>query len=164
MHFRWIDIARREIGVGEFPGADSNPRIGEYFAACGWPETTTDATPWCSAFVCWVMRQADEEHTESVRARSWERYGHYGQFARGSIAGWIHDNGRGHVGFVEGFNGDRVWLLGGNQRNVVNVTAYRFDEAGGRRWFSRLPDAYHGVQLTTAPPYDRSALDGGTTR
>ena len=38
---------------------------------------------------------------------------------RGSKNGWM-----GHVGFVAGFVGDEVKILGGNQNNAVNIRNY----------------------------------------
>ncbi len=51
-----VRIARSEIGVTEVNGSNCGPRVNQYKAAT-WLDST-QAWPWCAAFVCWVVREA----------------------------------------------------------------------------------------------------------
>lgn len=120
----WLEVARGEIGERELRDVAHSARILEYHASTG-GRFQDDETPWCSSFVNWVIEQAGFEGTDSARALSWRSYGsRCDQPVMGAIAVIDHGNGRGHVGFVVGRDGDRVVLLGGNQRNQVRYQAY----------------------------------------
>ena len=51
-----VRIATAEIGVGEVNGSNCGPRVNQYKAATNLD--STEAWPWCAAFVCWVVRAA----------------------------------------------------------------------------------------------------------
>ena len=52
-----VAIAAKELGVEEVNGSNCGPRVDVYKAAC--PALPADESwPWCSAFCCWVVRQA----------------------------------------------------------------------------------------------------------
>lgn len=125
----WIKIAEGEKGVKENTSKRKhNPRVLEYHASVK-GNIKDDETPWCSSFVNWVMKKAGKGGTNSAMAISWKKYGkNVGKPAYGAIAvidwdgpgpGW-----KGHVGFVVGKKGNNVLLLGGNQRNAVNVKSF----------------------------------------
>jgi uncharacterized protein (TIGR02594 family) len=71
----WMDIAVAELGVHEdsLPG-QHNARIVEYHQTTTL-KSTDDETPWCSAFVNWVMRQSGRTGTDSAAAKSWLGWG-----------------------------------------------------------------------------------------
>ena len=73
----WLEIAEREQGVAEVPGAGDNPRVVDYLMSTtlGSLENQNDETPWCSAFVNWCMEQAGIKGTNSAWARSWLDWG-----------------------------------------------------------------------------------------
>jgi len=129
---KWLEIAFNELGVEEIPGPEHNPRIQEYLAAVDLPGAE-DETAWCSAFVNWVMKQAGHERTGSGAARSWLTYGNeimdplYGDI----VVLWREDpdSWKGHVGFYAGMDRkkERIFILGGNQGNMVSVRAYPAD-------------------------------------
>lgn len=125
---RIMDVARRELGVREIPGPDSNPRIIEYWRGIG---TFDDETAWCSAFANWVCREAGFEGTGKPNARSWATWGVPVELAnikigdtlvfyRGDRNGW-----QGHVGFFAGHDdAGNLLVLGGNQGNSVSIKPY----------------------------------------
>lgn len=124
----WLPIALQEVGVKETPGAGTTTRISQYLQTCHLPATTTDETPWCSAFVNWCIQQAGFQGTQSASARSWQ---HWGMPANSPILGsiavlWRDDplSGKGHVGFFIKRDATHVWLLGGNQGNGVCIAPY----------------------------------------
>lgn len=51
-----VEIAMAEVGVEEVDGTNCGPRVNLYKAAT-WM-SPTQPWPWCSAFVCWVVRMA----------------------------------------------------------------------------------------------------------
>lgn len=124
--------AAKEIGVKEIPGPKSNPRVEEYLAWGGSVNNNLklkDDTPWCAGFVGWVLEKSDMTSTNSLMARSYEKWGVSKKkdpmpgdivtFWRTSLK-----SGFGHVGFFLKRSGDFVYVLGGNQSDEVNIARY----------------------------------------
>ena len=129
----WMDIAEAEIGEEEITGGE-NPRIIAYHAATtlGADE---DEVPWCSSFVCWVLKQSGYKSTKSAWARSYEAYGtKLTEPKVGCIVVFNWGNGTGHVGFVTAFTATTVTVLGGNQSNSVNETRFSRANVSAWRW------------------------------
>ncbi len=129
----WMPIALGEIGVSEAPGAKINPRIAEYFKASKfWGKDDTGAeNAWCGSLVAFVMKTAGYGIAkEAFRAREWEGRWPDGQKASRPVYGAIavkSRKGGGHVGFVVGKVPGKpgyLAILGGNQSNTTNVSAY----------------------------------------
>ena len=131
---RFLDpygVARQHIGVREIPGKEHNPVIVRWLRQLAtW--VNGDETAWCSAFANFCAREAGYESSGKLDARSWLKVGETialkdarpGDVVilwRGSKNSW-----QGHVAFLEHFNEKRglLYLLGGNQNNEVNITAY----------------------------------------
>ena len=120
---RHMDIAMSELGQREISGADDNPRVVEYFSATTY-HASDDETPWCAAFVNWVLMQAGIARTESAAALSFLKWGKaVSKPAYGDLCVINRGGGRGHVGFFVGYghNGS-IGILGGNQSDEVNVS------------------------------------------
>jgi uncharacterized protein (TIGR02594 family) len=133
---KWLELAIGEIGVKETAGRKANPRILEYFRAAKSP-VISDETAWCSAFAAWCIAEAGYIPSYSLGARSWLRWGvPVSRPKIGAIA--IFPRGKepwmGHVGFVAEVKGDKVLILGGNQRNSVRADWYTASTALGYRW------------------------------
>ena len=126
----WLDWARREIGVQEIVGPRHNARVVEYWALGRVAlDVNTDEVPWCAAFVAAALEQTGYRSTRSGLARSYDRSEHMRTLAQpglGAIVVLSSPRGPtlGHVGFVEALDTQRVWVLGGNQNNAVNVAAF----------------------------------------
>ena len=137
----WMHLALEEMGTAEVPGDADNPRILEYLHAGGIPvdsiEAEGDETPWCAAFVNFVLLHSGLQGTNHGAARSFTKYGtpattKLGAITvlwRGSPTGW-----QGHVGFLLDHDDLSVYLLGGNQRNRVSVAAYPVTRVLAHRW------------------------------
>lgn len=134
----WLTIAYGELGQHEAPGDAENPRIHEYHAATtlGRWAREREATPWCSSFVNWVMREAGIEGTGSAMARSWLGWGLELRQPRPGCVTVLRRGAppSGHVGFFERAEGNLIYLLGGNQGNAVSVKPYGADLVLGYRW------------------------------
>ncbi|WP_072387551.1 TIGR02594 family protein [Hyphomicrobium sp. CS1BSMeth3] len=122
----WMAEAWRELGQSEIRGPAHNPRIVAMFDELG-HHGHGDETAWCAAFVGACLERAGIASTRSLRARSYLGWGgpadppSVGAIAvlqRGS------DPALGHVGFLVGMTGTHVVILGGNQANAVNVSAF----------------------------------------
>jgi uncharacterized protein (TIGR02594 family) len=136
----WFDLAKKEIGVAETPGAKSNPKILQYDADAGHPEVTGENTPWCCGFCSAMLKRAGFKPTGSLMARS---YLHWGQKLDKPRIGCIAvlwrgspDSDAGHVGFVADFTDTEITLLGGNQGTdgVVSLEKFPVSRVLGYRW------------------------------
>lgn len=120
------ETAKADEGVWEW-AKGHNPRVLAYYAEAGVPQES-DEVPWCAAFVGAVLARVGLPNTGSLLARSYESWGravplHAAQ--RGDVV--VLSRGQpwqGHVGILDRIAGDRLFLLGGNQGNQVNITAY----------------------------------------
>lgn len=139
----WLEIAKLELGVKEYRGSADNQAVVKYLEsvdALSQSAQRNDETPWCSAFVNWVMEQAGIQGTESAAARSWLSWGIPVDepqegcvviLSRGNPNGW-----QGHVGFFVDKtrkSAPYIRLLGGNQRDQVSVASYDADRVLGYR-------------------------------
>lgn len=134
--FKWMEVARGELGQAEGGPGGSNPRIEAYHATTrGGAEP--DSVPWCSSFVnfCVEKASADLQGTKSKAARSWLEWGvEADDFVPGCIV--VLKRGQppsGHVGFYVGREGGRIRLLGGNHRDKVSVASFDADRVIARR-------------------------------
>lgn len=82
----------------------------------------------CAAFTGYCLEKAGIESTKKLNARSYldwgnttktPRIGDVVVFWRGKKDGW-----QGHVGFFVRAKGDSIYVLGGNQSDMVNIQAY----------------------------------------
>ena len=82
----------------------------------------------CAAFMNWCQMKADRPGTKSLSARSWMNWGEpVFEPEIGDVAiFWRNDpnSWQGHVAFYVKHTGTQVYVLGGNQSNMVNIAAY----------------------------------------
>jgi uncharacterized protein (TIGR02594 family) len=131
-----FDMAQRFVGVREVPGSQSNPAVLAMLQLDD-DRPKGDDVPWCSAFanyVTWLLRLP---RSKSLMARSWLKVGRaVGGEAEAGFDVVILKRGTGkqpgpekldapgHVGFYAGEENGKVLVLGGNQKDEVNITAY----------------------------------------
>jgi uncharacterized protein (TIGR02594 family) len=125
----WLVVANYLKGVSEFAGAMTNPKIEEMFALSGSAWIHSDETPWCAAFVGACLRLSGYKSTNSLGARSYLNYGTPLEEPRpGCIVvfwrGDPRDTSRGHVAFFDHVDDEHIYVLGGNQGNMVQVQQY----------------------------------------
>jgi len=125
---RALDYALKEYATKEVAGQGNNPRILEYFIKSKNEWADKDSISWCAGFMGYCLETAGLRSTQSLTARSYETWGkatntpNVGDIAvfwRGSRTGW-----QGHVAFFIREQGDKVWVLGGNQTDAVNISSY----------------------------------------
>jgi uncharacterized protein (TIGR02594 family) len=132
--FKWMQVARAELGQAEGGPGGSNPRIEAYHATTqGGAEP--DSVHWCSSFVNFCVERGGFQGTKSKLARSWLEWGiEAADFVPGCIV--VLKRGqppKGHVGFYVGRESGRIRLLGGNQGDKVGIASYDADRVIGRR-------------------------------
>ena len=134
-----IAAARTMLGVKEVAGALHNPAILEMFEASknGW--VTDDETPWCAAFVGFVLSLVGIQGTNKLNARSYLDWGHIVPVADAQIGDVVvkrrgDPNGPyGHVFFFTRREGGQIWGIGGNQSDAVTERAFPVAEILGVR-------------------------------
>lgn len=148
---RWLKIARSYEGVREIPGPKHNSTI------MGWLRKLNswikdDETPWCGTFVAAVMQEAGLPFPKLYpRAKAWSTYGarlRTHVLAPGAILVFDREGG-GHVGFYVGEDATHYHVLGGNQKNAVNVMRIEKSRLveNGSRWPRGEPVNGGPVQL-----------------
>ena len=137
-----IERALGEYGVMEIPGHMDNPDILKYFHEIGHEWVEHDETAWCSAYVNWVAKKEGCEYTGKLNARSWLDVGEIVlNFQLGDVAILWRENPsswKGHVGFPIRKEGDTIWLLGGNQTNMVRISPYPYNRVLGYRRLDKI--------------------------
>lgn len=135
----WIAVALAEVGVLEDTRAGkSTTRIEQYHAVTK-AGRAVDDVPWCASFVSFCLEQCGILSTRSKTATSYASYGiatlPSRQFAILGFGKADKDaGGSGHVGFSLGAWSGEVYLLGGNQKNGVNIATRRVRDVAWARW------------------------------
>lgn len=133
----WLETAQKEIGQKEVKGRKDNPRIVAYHAVTRAGEAA-DEVPWCSSFACWCFEQNGVRSTRSKSASSWLTWGKPCEPQTGCVVVFGKSDpdakGTGHVAFLLGIDGDRVFVVGGNQQNAVTRAWRKRDAIVGCRW------------------------------
>lgn len=129
----WLLVAEGEIGIKEVPGVGNNKRILEYHSVTGLA-ASQDSVPWCASFVSWCLEVSGIKSTKSARAKSYLEFGVKLTEPRKGCICVFNRNGGGHVGFYMGENDVSIFVLGGNQRNAVNIAPYSKADFLEYRW------------------------------
>lgn len=128
MQLDLVKIALAEYGTKGILGKNSNKQVLKYFRDIGFSGITDDDTAWCTAFMNWCLLQAGYKGTGKLNARSFLTYG---SETKKPVLGdivvlWRDDpnSWTGHVGLFVAMSDTSVWVLGGNQDNMVNIKAF----------------------------------------
>ncbi len=157
----WMTTAFEEVGQAEIAGSKANPKILEYFKAARFWGTDDSGgqNAWCASFVAWVMKENGYVAVENAfRAKAWSNFGKKIDSPIYGAIGIKSRRGGGHVAFVVGqsSDGQHLFMLGGNQGDMVNVKKYPLSV-----WDSFVvPDDFNpeGIGL---PIYNKPAEDAG---
>ena len=126
-------------------------------------DSQSDEQPWASAFANQSFEKAGIRGTGDGNALSWLTWGvPLDRPAVGAVAVLDYGHGRGHVGFVEGAYEGMIVLLGGDQSNEVNSTAFAPRDIKAYRWPAGLPIPPSGYDLPTVRPKGASDANGGS--
>lgn len=119
----WIAWARKQIGQREVPGPGNNPVIQAWYHLTTLPEYLwTDSTAWCAVFVNAALMLNNIATPRSARAYDWLEFGLATDSPRkGDLVIFNFS----HIGFYMGSAGPgRLYCMGGNQSDEVNITSY----------------------------------------
>lgn len=140
----WIVEARKHIGVAEIAGPRHNSRITGWLDGlrAWWKD---DETPWCGVYVAHCIKSAGLPLPKYwMRAKDWLNWGvSIPAPVPGCVVVFDREGG-GHVGFVIGKDkAGNLMVLGGNQRNAVNVAPFALSRNPRYRWPAgvKLPGA-----------------------
>lgn len=149
----WHRNAIEMIGVHETPGPQTTAEIAgmlEYLNA-PWVD---DETPWCGVFVAYCCKRAGVAIPSNwAWAKAWSTWGSprpKDALGPGTILVFQRPGGGGHVGFYEGEDAGRYYVLGGNQSDQVKRSWLEKSRLIAARWPA-------GVQFTGHPIYLDSA-------
>lgn len=131
-------------GLTEVEGPESNERILEFFREIGYDWVTDDSsTAWCSAVLNYFAKKRGMERSGKLDARSWLKVGEMilDPEVGDIVVLWREkpESWKGHVGLFIARNVKYIYLLGGNQSNAINITAYPRDRVLGYRRLRKLP-------------------------
>lgn len=123
-----LEAALKEFGNKEVTGLLHNAEVVKYFKQIGATYIKDDETAWCAAFVYWCLMKAGRMYDKKLNARSFLNYGvSTKKPAVGDIVVlWrvAKASPYGHVGFfIRELNGF-IYILGGNQSDQVNISAF----------------------------------------
>ena len=127
------------VGLQEVVGAKHNPKILEMFSASGHAWVQDDETPWCAAFVGSVLSLCNMPGTKKLNARSYLSWGSPVDLENAEkgdvVVLWRKDKSGpyGHVAFFDRIDGNKIYLLGGNQKNKVGINPYPIERVLGVR-------------------------------
>jgi uncharacterized protein (TIGR02594 family) len=139
-----LKTALSQYGVIEVPGEEDNPEILKYFKEIGHTWVKSEATAWCSAFVNWVALISGHEYSGKLNARSWLDVGEEVENPEPGdiVVMWRESKNswKGHVGIYCNHTDSVVWTLGGNQSNMVRVSAYPLERVLSYRRLNKTQD------------------------
>ena len=117
----------KHYGIKEVTGNLDNPFIVQMLSDID-SDVRHDEVSWCSAYMNYICKKLGYIHTDSLRARSWltmpikilkPSLGDIVIFWRNDPKGW-----EGHVGLYVSEDKNNIFVLGGNQSDQVNISAY----------------------------------------
>ncbi len=157
----WMQTAEQEIGQKEVAGNKANPRILQYFNSSGFwgKDDTGSANAWCASFVSWIMEQ--HGHTppaNAFRAKEWKNFGKTIANPVYGAIGIKSRTGGGHVAFVVGKSSDgkKLYMLGGNQGDEVNISEYPADV-----WTTFVVPSSYDASRDSLPIYTKLSVKAG---
>lgn len=143
-HPAWLGEAWRLFGVRELKGRAHNRTILELYRDVGHSQISADEVRWCAAFVGACLERVGLKSSKTLMVRSYTKWG---REATASDVGAVavlsrgHDRSLGHVGFIVGETGSKIYVLGGNQANSVSVAAFPKSRLITARWPSEQAKA-----------------------
>ena len=156
---KWMVIAIGHLGITEATGENDGEMVEKFLKTTG----LSKGYAWCAAFVNSCVEDSGIDGVEPsktdhpARALSWRKWGKkIDKPVYGAIAVKKRKGG-GHVGFVAGIQEDgKIVLLGGNQDDSVNYTAY------SSKLTFHLPKGYEHRQYDTKLPKIEAKTSNGS--
>ncbi len=145
----WIEEGRKFLGLKEETGNNDHPKLDAGWVLYG--ASWLRGQAWCGLGVRHCLSKASRYVVPFwFRARAWEsdKMTKLRKPAYGCIVTFTRDGG-GHVGFIVGMDkAGNLMVLGGNQKNEVNISPFDVRRATGYYWPSHVVD---GKPVKTTP-------------
>jgi len=129
-------------GLSEIDGPANNPKIIEFFDEIGFNWVDSEDTAWCSASLNYFAKEKGYERSGKLDARSWLKVGERVLEPQlgDVVVFWRErpDSWKGHVGIYINKNTKYVYVLGGNQGNMISIMAYPIDRVLGYRRLKKV--------------------------
>jgi len=136
---QWYSLANGEIGKAEIGNTNDGPVIAKYrqLAQCGAP-----GDPWCAIFANAMFASCSPPipGTRSALAQSSGSNGNFVKLsgpALGAVVIFWRESptsGKGHVGFYQGESAQSIFVLGGNEDNMVQIEPMSKSQLIGYWW------------------------------
>jgi uncharacterized protein (TIGR02594 family) len=132
-----INVGLSIYGTKEAPGVADNAFILQMAKDCNISGYTHDSIAWCSLAMNWVAMRAGYERSKLLNARSWlavgsptdaPEAGDVVVLQRGDPNGW-----EGHVGIYINMTDTLVYIMGGNQADMYNISSFDKSKVLGYR-------------------------------
>lgn len=146
----WLQEGIGNLGVKEGPGNKDNPVVLKYYADAGFPGIKHDDVAWCAAFVGAMLKRRGFIPSGSLAARSYLAFPQLHKPMFGAIGVKKRTGGlsyQGHVGIVVAADGEHIFMLGGNQHDMVNISKFPAKEFLG----FVVPKGFNPTLLSPAP-------------
>lgn len=155
--------ANAQVTPRESPSRQqAEPQEGGYIPR---PHSQSDERPWASAFANHTFETAGIRGTRDGSALSWLTWGvPLDRPVVGAVAVLDYGHGRGHVGIVEGTYEGMIVLLGGDQSNEVNRTAFAPGDIKAYRWPAGWPIPASAYNLPRVRPKGAPDANGASHR
>jgi len=152
----WYHLASAEIGKREVGNTNNGPEITRYrqLAQAGSP-----GDPWCAIFanamfaLCKAPALPGTKSASSQSFRDNQNFVPVAGPAVGAVAVFWRispTSGKGHVGFYYGETAQSVYVLGGNEGNMVQIAPMSKDQLIGYWWPASV--ARPAIAKVTVPP------------
>lgn len=124
-------------GLKEVFGSKHNPEIVKMFHEIGYKWVNDDETAWCSAALNYFCKMLRLQRSGKLDARSWLKLpivvnepeiGDIVVLWRNNPNDWT-----GHVGLYISDDNDRIYVLGGNQDNMISIKPFHKSRVLGYR-------------------------------
>jgi uncharacterized protein (TIGR02594 family) len=132
----------RHYGMKEIFGPTHNPEIVAMFKDIGYDWVKDDETAWCSASLNYFCKKLGYEKSGKLDARSWLQMPI--QVLKPTMGDvvvlWRNDpnSWEGHVGLYIAGDINDIYVLGGNQNNMINISSYPRNRILGFRQLKKL--------------------------
>ena len=129
-------------GMKEVDGVESNPEIIAMFKELGYDVKDDSTTAWCSAAMNYYAKKCGYEYTGKLDAKSWLKMpvvvlkptlGDVVVLWRVDPTSW-----QGHVGLFISWDTKYVYILGGNEGNMIKISPYSREQVLGFRQLRQL--------------------------
>jgi len=129
-------------GLKEVFGPKHNPIIVNMFHEIGYNWVSNDETAWCSASLNYFCKRLGYERSGMLDARSWLTTGY--EIKEPGIGDvvvfWRNkpDSWEGHVGLYINKEPGGIFVLGGNQENMIKISLYSANRVLGYRRLRKI--------------------------